>query len=356
MKEEYILEFNKLSLPQKIEWFKKHKGKFTNTKSNEPWFSIIQKELMMETYNLPARTRIISNQEISGFLIYSVDHYQKLVDSYNPKISNWDAYFVSFMKNRYMNYIKPKQIARKKEEIIISSHLSYEYTLRQEEQDSQNSAVFSDSTINDLSIEQKKLIYILKKSKTIRKRLFIFLLSCTPILEENILRKLCRLFFIDYKETKQLVHKSVTKKDLDKIENRIQLINSRRNYNYSQALFYRKRYCDSTDEKFRIQYNSKHQSNLEKIELRTHEMTRVDHKVNNMVIANLLGLKRGTVSSSISIAKQVLEYCLDSSSSDLSQAIPAKIAVKLNTGKWLKEYKELDPLDVFYPSKVFTIV
>ena len=124
---------------------------------------------MMETYNLPARTRIISNQEISGFLIYSVDHYQKLVDSYNPKISNWDAYFVSFMKNRYMNYIKPKQIARKKEEIIISSHLSYEYTLRQEEQDSQNSAVFSDSTINDLSIEQKKLIYILKKSKTIRK-------------------------------------------------------------------------------------------------------------------------------------------------------------------------------------------
>lgn len=262
--------------------------------------NLIKKEdainkLWEEIYIHPKKycTYFLTEDQKSDFLLYAKDKFEKIIDTFESKSSNFYTYLNSCLKNTFTSWYR-KSIKRKLEEECVNEISITNYDIENDKYNSEIQKI--DSEKNEPSFHLIKRHYTNKKIDILKKEIHILALKACQEIDDDIILRISD--FIEMpKEVLLNQINNLRIKSNEKLIKHNNLI-----YRRNRAYFYKRRYnlelskllpesalYESIKNKQTLQTESWKKQNT----LLTHKFL---HKPTNNLIAKELGLTHRQVS------------------------------------------------------------
>lgn len=268
----------------------------------------IRRQCLVEIYTSPTISNLISEEELSGFLLYLDERLEQLVQSYKPDKNNFKKYLIQAASFRALNYIS-KKIRMSKMDFALSK-----YVFTEEQTRIYNSQLhaFVDEP-QKVSIDEeaiKFLRYMCIKRPSFHRKIFIYLLVVFPNLSSNTIDDFCSSFNIDIDQTLR-ISENIFEKSADKHSfSTRQKFLVKRNKNWSHILYLQtelERANEIGTKSEQLELEMQANKYRERNEYACSKLETIKKKMRYSIIANELNIPTGTVSSSVYFMRNVLK-------------------------------------------------
>lgn len=327
-----IMNFQRLSEKHELEtWYMKK------------LYESIKSQCLVIVYMAPKIRKLITEEELSGFILYLEERLKPILLSFNPQKMCFEPYLIRVASFRALNYLS-KKIKTEKMDFALAKHTYLEDQAKAKDNDWTTVIDKQNSPESERIV--KVLRYICQKRPSFQKRLFIYALSIMPFLESKTIERICKNFNINIRQTLILSNRIVDQTNMDTVTRREKYLEMR-NRNWSHLLYTQlelEQVCESTKLKL---LQKKEQYYIDKnndVNLRI-EMLR--KKLNYQIIGKVLNVPTGTISSTIYLVKNVLKAI---GTEELSVVSDRRGLVAL-----IENADVVDSLPRFSPFKVFGV-
>ena len=342
-------EVREMTTEERVIRYRRKYGSF-KPERNTIQYKELYDSMLKDCYRIPVEKKMIQEEEASGFVLYVQPLFAEIIDSFDIESGKWETYLTLYLKNRCINYTKltsRKEMMEKTVLKAVNSHTYQEEAFLEE--------VFDE---NELTIAEKRLLFIFHYSPVARENFYIFLLAYAAGFSEDMIDRICRKLSIDRLQTYRLMKRLEIDKERERMLLRREALFKRCNYNLNQALFAE----IETDIGKQTHNNSMvaestfvHDRNMSRQQDRLRQLSRLHPKTGEAKITELLKLSRGTVSSKIYVAKKLLQWVEKPDFTDCPPVIKKTARLMLENGTWEYVYNKMYPLKLFKPYEIFNI-
>ncbi len=266
-------------------------------------YESIKGQCLVFIYMAPKIRKLISEEELSGFIIYLEERFKPIVLSFNHNKSSFENFLLKVASFRALNYLS-KKIREERLDFALSKFSYLEEQARVSEKESY--LFLNEQQCPEKEREINILRYICTKRPSFQKRIFIYMLSIVPYLDAEFVEKICESFNIDLEETLAIVDVVVRKSTQIPINSREKYLTIR-NRNWSRLLYTQlelEQVCENN--KFEA-LQKREQLYLCKNENVNLKLDTLKKKVNYSLLSEVLNIPIGTISSTIYLVKNVLK-------------------------------------------------
>ncbi len=288
--------------------------------------------------------KLISEEEMSGFIIYLDERLKQIILGFTPRNNtSFEIFFMKVVSFRALNYLA--KIIRKEKMDFALSKFVYQEDQTQKVDDKY--FLFTDSQ-QDPKNEQiiRNLRYICAKRTSFQKRIFIYMISFVLYLKTDTIERICKNFNIKIEETIAIANK-VIKDTIEKENTRKDKFLEIRNKNWSKLLYTQLELEQVCEENKLVKLQKKEQSYIDK---NTHVNQKLDmlrKRINYSLMAKVLKIPSGTISSTVYMVKNILK------------AIEAeeleKVLYEQKVSTCIQIPKEVEEIPLFSPFEAFDI-
>ncbi len=295
------------SLSKSVINYQKLQAKGGEERKQKRLYEAIRTQSLVAIYTSAIIARVITEEEMSGFILYLDERLPTIVLSYDCKKSGYMDYLLQMAAYRALNYIA-KKIKMAKMDFALAQYVYVE----QQEQSyiGWQSLIEDDQTMYTDAETINILRYLCKKRPSFQKKIFIYLLGVLPYLSSDVVSNICNSFNIDLEQTMCIFQRIYDKSNKPETVSRWQQFEQRRNKNWSYFLYTQgeleyvselgaTKEVQKLEEQF-ARYKVRNESANSKLEA-------IRRKTSYTLIAKELHIPRGTVSSTAYFIRNVLE-------------------------------------------------
>ena len=168
----------------------------------EEFYGKLKDLLLVELYFMKSVRLIVSEDELSGFVLYVENKLKDIVNSYRPEISSFMPYFKHMMEYRALSYLAETR----KRNLTDYAYESYYISFMEEAAECSPEDAYMNA-LESLDIEKKrkklreKLRYVCFCRPSRRRNLFIFLCTLLPYLSYDAVDDFCMTLNCDRDQT-----------------------------------------------------------------------------------------------------------------------------------------------------------
>ena len=273
----------------------------------EKLFESIRTQSLLEIYTSPVITNLITEEELSGFLLYLNERLHPIVLAYRPERGSYIKYLIQSAAFRALNYIS-KKVKLAKLDFALSQYVYVEEKALTYNNDWLK--VAEEKTMSGNEDLIKILRYMCAKRQSYQRKIFIYLAGIHPCLTPDLIENICINLNFDIDQTLKIferIYESSIKPD--SVSTRMRL-KDRRNKNWAYLLYTENEieYANLTGSA-RKQMTLEKQANKFKIRNKTAntKMEVLKNNISYSVVAKELNIPLGTVSSTAYFVKNLLE-------------------------------------------------
>ena len=271
-------------------------------------YETLRMQSLVEVYTSPVIEKLVSEEEMSGFILYLDERLKQVITAYDAKRCPYKNYLIQVASFRALNYIS-KKTKLAKMDFALSQ---YSYAEEQELNYSTPWQDFPDELQNKYRNEDtiNILRYMCSKRPQLQRKIFIYLLGAFPHLSSDVIDNICKNFNIDIDQTLKIYERIFERSIRPNTTPSKQRYLNQRNKNWSFQLCAEAelRYAQATG-------SEEEQQELEQQIIRFRErnksanskLVKVKKKMNYTLISQELNIPKGTVSSTIYFIKSVLK-------------------------------------------------
>ena len=263
--------------------------------------------LIVEIYFMKTVRNIVSDEEMSGFVLYVEKDLRLMIDSFNPSRSRILSFLRHNIELRAMSYLSVIRRSRcfnsrfSNRLLTLGEDVEQEgpedlVLLKMEEEDAERK---TQNTID-------RLRYLCALWPAKQKNLFIFLCTLLPCSSTEMIDNFCSLLNIDKQQTFAIADfLSELKGPFNQYRTSREYRSSRRNFFLMRRIELESHLRNALDEQKligKLEYQKKHLKSVH-MEL---EHTRMN--VRYRILSEILGVRRETIASAVYRSKRLLEY------------------------------------------------
>lgn len=286
---------------------KAQKAQEGNTSKLKKLYEKIRTQSLIEVYISPVINKLITEEEMSGFILYLDERLETIVLAFRDGKTKFLNYLLQIAGFRALNYLEKKERMAKMD-FALSKYI---YAQEQERQyNAQWKGIFEEKQ----KYEKQETIDFLKKLCTIRpsfqRKLFIYLLSIFPYLTAETIDSLCQDFNFSLAQTRTIFNRlfdRITKKNSSTLRKKYL---EQRNVNWAHFLYMQ----DIIEEEKNLGVNEKQQQMraqaerfMKRNESANYRLDILKKNMNYADIARELKIPAGTISSTIYFVKNIFE-------------------------------------------------
>lgn len=311
------------------------------TKYMKQLYESIKDQCLVLVYMSPRIKNLITEEEMSGFIIYLEERLKPILLAFNPEKSCFETYITKVVSFRALNYLS-KKIRAEKMDFALAKYTYQEEQIKALESQwlMANERYKEGSNYNNTV---KILRYLCHIKPSFQKRLFIFLISIFPYLMTTTKEKICKDFNFDLEQTFQIYNRVIEKASQKAAGKREQKYLEKRNRSWSRFLY-------AQEELELIGETSGEYKGKNKLEKQIEFYKRINGAANStlnslrkslnyVILAKELNMPTGTLSSITYSVRNLLEAIRTKESNDISGGLLETI----NRAEEVEELKRFEP-------------
>lgn len=281
----------------------------TETNRMKELYMSIRDVCLVEVYRMPMIRKMVSDEEMSGFIIEFDSSLKEIVMGYDPEKSPFWVYLMYNAEFKACNYMRRMVKSARMERAVLNDHLA-EFYEDKWEIDYDSIAFGEKSGLVDKRAV-KALRYICCRRKSFQRRLFIFICTMMTSIPATTLESMCRCFGFDEMQTfainEFIFDETIgTQRMADK-----DLYTQKRNRNWSMMLYYKSQFAadgdNAPDEYEKENLKSLVDMYAHRLEIANKHIEEKKFRVKYSTVGDILGISEGTVSTSVFVVRNVLE-------------------------------------------------
>ncbi len=314
--------------------------------------NLIIDDIRVIIYSLPQETRLLEEEDACEFLLFMEPKLEKIIRNYRNNGTDFKSYLFPILIRKLKSFFKMKSIEAQHERTITHCHIQYQYELDEEENGLSYIAERRDFNIFETN-ELHKLKFMCRSSKTVRKRLFIYILHLASNFQNYDLTNICETFKFDYDETVQIIEKINI---LNPERSRTTSIKEKRNINWLRQLFLQedlsvRNYFD--DYSMNGIYQQRIDHYIDSFNNQTKQLSEKKKTISRTFIAKMLGISVANAGAAVYYTKNVLKYCTGEPQTAHSMGISSHIFKIIDDDSW--HFMPVTEEKIFIPSYQFRL-
>lgn len=276
-----------------------------NLKKASKIYEDIRTKSLIEVYISPILNKIISEEEMSGFILYLDERLEAIILGFKLGKGNYLAYLLQTATFRALNYLSRKvRLARM--DFALSK-----YVYAEEQRQQYNADNFEDKEQGYIDQSSFNILKGMCNTRpSFQRKFFIYILSISAYLKTEVIEAICKDFNFDLKQTLFIINDLFEKAMSKDYTTTKQKYLERRNTNWSQFL-----YIGTKIDEYRetggidqLQYLDKQADKYMQTSKRANQrLDLLKRHMNYSDIASKLKIPIGTVSSTIYFIRSVLK-------------------------------------------------
>lgn len=311
-------------------------------------------EIMIIIYNLPSETHLIQEEDASEFLLFMEPKLDRIIANYKSGVSDFKTYLCAILQKKIKSFYKTKNVQLQREMVINTCYSGYEYEINEEANITSYVAERRDINVFE-SPALHKLKFLCRSSKTVKKRLFIYIMYIALNLQYSEITAICEQFGFDTNETLELYEKI---NNLAPNREHSNIYKERRNISWTRSLFLQN---DKAVRNYLSDYtmDSFYQSRIDKYEDSFNYQKKVLNEskttVSRTLLSEIFGISVASAGASVYYTKNIIKYCLGEYVSAQNLGISNQLFDICQSDSWHfapEPFKE----NLFVPSEEFRIL
>ncbi|MBP5162143.1 MAG: hypothetical protein ILP16_04115 [Spirochaetales bacterium] len=270
-------------------------------------YSKLRDLLIVEIYFMSSVRSILSDEEMSGFVLYVEGSLRTMIDAFDPRRESLMPFLRHNMEKRALSYLASMRRARCFSSQFISSFITIDPVYPGPED-----IIFGDPDELECGFRrtaESRLQYICRNNPYRQRHLFIFLCTLLPYVTAEIVDNFCRVLNIDRAQTIAIAdYLCGLTGETRRRRTGMDYMRSRRNYIMMRTIELKShlRYTICPEKiKSQLDYQSKRLESIRQSMI--HNRMNIQHQM----IAEILGVETSYVTVSVHRSKKILRLLLD---------------------------------------------
>ncbi len=303
----------------------------------------IREQCLVKVYMDTRIRKLISEEEMSGFIIYLEERLRPIILGFIPKNTSFEIFFMKVASYRALNYLS-KKARKEKMDFALSKFVFLEDQAKEFDDDC---FPFTDKQQSPKNARAVNILrHICTKRTSFQKRIFIYMISFVLYLKAETVEKICEDFNMNIEETFAISNK-ILQEITDKSSKKKVKFLEMRNKNWSYLLYTQLELEQVCEENRFALLQEKEQRYIDKNTLVNQKLDMLRKRTNYSLLSKVLKLPSGTISSTIYLVKNVLKA--------IETEEFENVLYERKLASFIQAPKEVEELPPFSPFEAFGI-
>ena len=266
----------------------------------------IKMQCLVEVYTSPIIAKLVSEEEMSGFILYLNERLQPILLSYKEEKCSFKNYLIQMASFRALNYLS------KRAKLLKMDFALAQYSFVEEQARNYNSKSSNPAEEVQKRYENEEVINILRymciKRPSLQRKIFIYLVGIFPYLSSDVIDNMCKSFNIDIDQTLKIFERIFEKSIKPNSTPIRKKILDRRNKSwsfllYTENIIEHSSFIGMESDKLEQQANKYRRKN----EIANSKLDDLKKNMSYSIIAKELKIPAGTISSTVYFIRNILE-------------------------------------------------
>lgn len=278
----------------------------------EQAYSTLKDLLIVEIYFMGNVRQIVTDDEMSGFILYLDTRLKSIINQYDPSKSSFRTYMSIAIERKACTYRSELKRKDQFETCYNINYLPYESFMVSEEPSAEDYFMTNQSNLGNEIGPIERLRYICAMNPLRQKRLFIFLCTLLPYLSAEMIDQICTLLNFDKNQTYAIADYLFLRMDtVNRRRNNLRYIGTRNNIFWIRSI--------ELENAIRIgnsnqKLSQKLKYNKAMLKKTTEMASTMKKRVSYPEIGRVLNIKESMVAAAVFDSKRILQFVADSNS------------------------------------------